>query len=130
DEFRDELGDDVLRDMVYGPGHEIEVRPTGEVVDLTEARRARGLDAGPDASLVQPEEDNTLTGEVVAPAKPEASADVAARPARVIEHRDPDRPRQVIPAWLRSRDELVTTCLHYGRRAGHVVAFHTVRLPL
>ncbi|WP_125775350.1 cell division protein FtsK [Antribacter gilvus] len=120
--------DDELREMVYGtddePGREVEARSSG-VVDLSEARRARGLDQG--NALVQPEGD-ALDGEVIDPAPVVEEAPV--RAPRVIEVRDPDAPRQVIPAWLRSRDELVTTCGHYAARFGHTLAFHTVRLPL
>ncbi|WP_125772964.1 FtsK/SpoIIIE domain-containing protein [Antribacter gilvus] len=120
--------DDELREMVYGtdePGREVEARGSG-VVDLSEARRARGLDQA--VGLVQPE-GGALDGEVIDPAP--ADAGVVEVPApRVIEMRDGDRPRQVIPDWLRSRSELVTTCRHYAARAGHTLGFHAVRLPL
>lgn len=112
--------DDELTSLVYGPGAEVEIRPSGEVVDLSEARRARGL--------VQPDEDNALDGEVIDPAR--ADVEARSRAPRVIEHRDPDAPREVLPAWLTSRSEFATTCAHYAGRFGHTVAFHAVRLPL
>jgi S-DNA-T family DNA segregation ATPase FtsK/SpoIIIE len=37
--------------------------------------------------------------------------------------------REVIPAWLRSRDELSDRAKWAARYAGHTAAFHTVRLP-
>jgi S-DNA-T family DNA segregation ATPase FtsK/SpoIIIE len=72
------------------------------------------------------DEDNTLMGEVIdAPAAPEP----APREGRIIEHRDAPR-RPVLPDWLTSRQAFLATATWAAGYAGHVCAYHGVRLPL
>lgn len=107
------------------------------------ARRAGGVAPassdedmpGADASAVPADggadEANVLDGEIQRPhAALDEPVETPARAARVIEQRDPDRPRQIVPGWLRSRSELLDTCRHYVGRAGHTAGFHAVRLPV
>lgn len=102
-----------LEAMVNGPGHDIEVRASGEVIDL---------------NVTVEDEDNTLSGEVIdAPTEPEPAP--APRAGRVIAHRDAPR-RDVLPDWLTSREAFVATARWAVGYSAHVCAYHAVRLPL
>ncbi|MBO0611102.1 FtsK/SpoIIIE domain-containing protein [Myceligenerans salitolerans] len=84
-----------------------------------------GLDQG----MVQPEQDNPApeaAAEVIdAPASP---AEVAARPARVIEHRG-DREVPVLPEWLTSWDVFVPAFRRHAKFLATWSAHHGVRAP-
>jgi S-DNA-T family DNA segregation ATPase FtsK/SpoIIIE len=114
----------------------VEVPPAGEVVNLADARRARGLDqraAAGDApaadDVAELEEGDVLDGEVIDAPADEDDAGLVQRPGRVVDHVDVTD-RDVVPAWLTSREAAVATAAHYGRRAWHVTAFHAMRSPL
>lgn len=113
--------------MVYGadddPGREGEA-PTPGVVDLSEARRARGLDHH---AVVQPDEDGTLNGEVIPHSLAPAGAP-AERAPRVIEHRDRE-PLTVLPEWATSADVFLPAARRQAAFVASWVGHHGVRLP-
>ncbi|GAA2241449.1 FtsK/SpoIIIE domain-containing protein [Promicromonospora sukumoe] len=82
-----------------------------------------------DQGVAEAADDDALTGEVIdAPASPEPEAPAPTR-GRVIEHRDAER-RAVLPDWLTSRDAFLASARWAAGYAGHVCAYHGVRLPL
>jgi len=97
----------------------------GEALALAHLDDANTLDQG----AAEAANDVALTGEVIdAPATPEPEAPAPTR-GRVIEHRDAKR-RAVLPNWLTSREAFLASARWAAGYAGHVCAYHGVRLPL
>lgn len=108
----DGLPDDAaLTAMVYGPDH---------------AAEANLLDQG--AALVQPQDDNTLTGEVIdPPTTPEPEA--VPRAPRVVEHRGDHEPLTVLPQWATSPEVFLAAARREAKFVASWTAHHGVRLP-
>ncbi|GAB3172372.1 FtsK/SpoIIIE domain-containing protein [Myceligenerans halotolerans] len=81
-----------------------------------------GLDQG----MVPPDQDNPAPEVIDAPAP--SSAEVAARPARVIEHHG-DREVPVLPEWLTSWDVFVPAFRRHAKFVATWSAHHGVRAP-
>ncbi|GAA4692105.1 DNA segregation ATPase FtsK/SpoIIIE, S-DNA-T family [Promicromonospora umidemergens] len=108
----DGLPDDAaLSAMVYGSGHEVE---------------ATRLDQG--ATLVQPGEDNTLTGEVI-DAPPAPPAEDAPPAPRVLEHRGDHEPLKVLPQWATSPEVFLAAAKREATFLASWVGHHGLRLP-
>ncbi|MFC8797891.1 FtsK/SpoIIIE domain-containing protein [Promicromonospora sp. NPDC057138] len=114
----DHVPDDAELDaIVNGPG---------EVVSLTDARRARGLDQSAGGASV--DEDNTLTGEVI-DAPPAPSPEAAVRAPRVLEHRGDHEPLQVLPQWATSPEVFLAAVQRESKFVASWVGHHGIRLP-
>lgn len=98
----------------------------GEVVSLTDARRARGLDQS--AGTAPVDEDNALTGEVIdAPSTP--SPEPAERAPQVVKHRGDHEPMQVLPEWATSPEVFLAAARREAKFVASWVGHHGVRLP-
>jgi len=117
-----------LEAILNGPDTE----PAGEVVSLTDARRARGLDEGNKLG----EDDangSVLDGEILTPA-PVPANEVAESQPEVIGHRQAKRPqataRPILPGWWRDPRAFAATIKWAVTTVASTLAFHLLRLPL
>ncbi|MFJ3403458.1 FtsK/SpoIIIE domain-containing protein [Promicromonospora sp. NPDC090134] len=114
----DHVPDDAELDaIVNGPG---------DVVSLTDARRARGLDQN--AGTAPADDDNTLTGEVI-DAPPAPAPEAAERAPRVVKHRGDHTPLRVLPEWATSSEVFLAAAYREARFVASWVGHHGVRLP-
>jgi DNA segregation ATPase FtsK/SpoIIIE, S-DNA-T family len=113
----DEMPGAVTPDLATSGGDVIEVPSAGEVVSLSDARRARGLDQS-DAATGPADEDGALTGEVIDPPAPSGTV------------RRAHEPLEVLPAWLTSPAALRGAVAREGRFVLSWIGHHGVRLPL
>ncbi|MGW2093365.1 FtsK/SpoIIIE domain-containing protein [Promicromonospora sukumoe] len=97
----------------------------GDVVSLTDARRARGLDQS--AGKASADEDNALTGEVID--APAASPEAAERAPKVVKHRGDHAPLQVLPEWATSPEVFLAAAYREAKFVASWVGHHGVRLP-
>jgi S-DNA-T family DNA segregation ATPase FtsK/SpoIIIE len=104
-----------------GPGAD------GEVIDLATARASRGLDQ--DAAAA-PDDDGTLTGEVIDPPAPSSQDEHGERPARVVEHRRDGAPLTVLPEWATSPEVFAAAVRREAKFVVSWIGYHGVRLPL
>jgi S-DNA-T family DNA segregation ATPase FtsK/SpoIIIE len=118
-----------LEAMVNTPGGE----PAGEVVSLSDARRARGLDQADEDELEDDANGSVLDGDVMpAPAAP--PAELTEPEPRVVEHRPGGKrrasARPVLPGWWKDPRAFAATIKWALGTVLSTLAFHLVRLPL
>ena len=114
-----------LEALVNGPATGGTV--SGDVVSLTDARRARRLDQ--DAAGDTADEDAALTGEIIdPPARPATPPE--SRPARVVKHRGDREPLQVLPEWAASPEVALAAIRREATYVGSWVVHHAIRLPV